>query len=159
MIALTLTLAVAMTLGLGSASQTPSVLPASQPPTPPSKQSVEQELAPQLLSVRRIFVDSFGDEPIARQLRDMIIAGLAESKKFVLTENKERTDAVLKGTALEKTSQEARVSSEFTLAGRAAIQDSSAKTETINDARAAVRLVSRDGDVIWSTTQESRGAK
>jgi len=32
-------------------------------------------------------------------------------------------------------------------------------TETVNDARLAVRLVSQDGDVIWSTTQESTGAK
>ena len=30
---------------------------------------------------------------------------------------------------------------------------------TIDDARITVRLVDPDGDVIWSTTQESRGAK
>lgn len=29
----------------------------------------------------------------------------------------------------------------------------------INDARLAVRLVSGDGDVIWATTKESKGAK
>jgi hypothetical protein len=32
-------------------------------------------------------------------------------------------------------------------------------TETINEARVAVRLVNSDGDVIWTTTQESKGAK
>jgi len=32
-------------------------------------------------------------------------------------------------------------------------------TETVNDARLAVRLVAADGDVIWRTTQESLGAK
>ena len=37
--------------------------------------------------------------------------------------------------------------------------DSSLNTETINEARVAVRLVNADGDVIWTTTQESRGAK
>ena len=39
------------------------------------------------------------------------------------------------------------------------IDDSTVSTETITEARLAVRLVSSDGDVIWSTTQESRGAK
>ena len=32
-------------------------------------------------------------------------------------------------------------------------------TETINDARLAVRLVASDGDVIWATTKDSKGAK
>ena len=32
-------------------------------------------------------------------------------------------------------------------------------TETVTDARLAVRLVAADGDVIWRTTQESQGAK
>jgi len=32
-------------------------------------------------------------------------------------------------------------------------------TERRHEAFAAVRLVNRDGDVIWSTTQESKGAK
>lgn len=37
--------------------------------------------------------------------------------------------------------------------------DSSLNTETINNARVVIRLVSQDGDVIWTTTQESKGAK
>jgi hypothetical protein len=37
--------------------------------------------------------------------------------------------------------------------------DSSVNTETINEARVAVRLVNPDGDVIWTSTQESKGAK
>ena len=32
-------------------------------------------------------------------------------------------------------------------------------TETINEARVAVRLIDQDGDVIWTSTQESKGAK
>ena len=39
------------------------------------------------------------------------------------------------------------------------ISDLQASVETVNDARMAVRLVSTDGDVVWSTTQESKGAK
>ena len=37
--------------------------------------------------------------------------------------------------------------------------DSSVNTETINEARVAVRLVNSEGDVIWTSTQESKGAK
>jgi hypothetical protein len=37
--------------------------------------------------------------------------------------------------------------------------DSSVNTETVNEARVAIRLVSPDGDVIWTSTQESKGAK
>ncbi|MFB3917088.1 MAG: hypothetical protein ACE14M_10190 [Terriglobales bacterium] len=40
-----------------------------------------------------------------------------------------------------------------------AADDSTASTETIDHARLAVRLVSADGDVIWASTQESKGAK
>ena len=42
---------------------------------------------------------------------------------------------------------------------RAAADDSVASTETLHEARVAVRLVGTDGDVIWTTTQESKGAK
>jgi hypothetical protein len=37
--------------------------------------------------------------------------------------------------------------------------DSSVNTETVNEARIAIRLVDPDGDVIWTSTQESKGAK
>jgi hypothetical protein len=36
---------------------------------------------------------------------------------------------------------------------------STSQVNTVNDARASVRLVNSDGDVIWTTTQESKGAK
>jgi len=39
------------------------------------------------------------------------------------------------------------------------IDDSQSSIETVNDARASVRLISKDGDMVWSTTQESKGAK
>ncbi|HEY1767799.1 MAG TPA: hypothetical protein VGG26_09090, partial [Terracidiphilus sp.] len=44
-------------------------------------------------------------------------------------------------------------------ATQAAINDSSVNTESIDNAHASVRLVTGDGDVIWTTTQESTGAK
>ena len=38
-------------------------------------------------------------------------------------------------------------------------QESTRIAERKHEATAAVRLVSKDGDVLWSTTQESLGAK
>jgi hypothetical protein len=140
-----------------------------------------------LLRVKRIYVDGFGEDSIAKQIQATIIDSLNASKRFVVTENKEKADAILRGTGLEKTSQEVHAHSEATAVGTAAgsqsgslsgsggtisgsssggfvahsaaIEDSNFSTETINDARVAVRLVDRDGDVIWSTTQESKNAK
>ena len=39
------------------------------------------------------------------------------------------------------------------------VDESSRSTERKHEATAAIRLVNRDGDVVWSTTQESQGAK
>jgi len=116
-----------------------------------------------LLKVKRIFVDSFGDDAIAREVQSMIVSSLVATSEFKVTENRERADAILKGVAIEKTSQELHAYSEGTaVAGRnggAAVKDSSANTETVQDAKIAVRLVDLNGDVIWTSTQESKGAK
>jgi hypothetical protein len=156
---------------------------------PPDK--IDPEIAEKFLHVKRIYVDSFGDDKESKQLQAMVINALSETKLFIVTENKEKADAVLRGTGLEKTSQELHAIGEATAVGAAAAshsssingsvvngngsisgssqggaiaksmatQDSQASTETVNDARLAVRLVSSDGDVLWSTTQESKGAK
>jgi curli biogenesis system outer membrane secretion channel CsgG len=140
-----------------------------------------------LLKVKRIYVDSFGDDMVSRELQSMIVSGLVATKRFKVTENRERADAVFKGVALERTSQELHAYGESTAVGGASggshseingaggvisgsssggfiarhlgTSDSSVNTETINEARIAVRLVNPDGDVIWTTTQESKGAK
>ena len=144
-----------------------------------------------LLKVKRVFVDSFGDDPVSKELQSMIVSALVASKRFKVTENRERADAILKGIALEKTSQELHAFGESTSVGGASgashgqvsgnvvngtgsvsgsstggfisrhmgTSDSSVNTETVNEARIAVRLVNPDGDVIWTSTQESKGAK
>jgi curli biogenesis system outer membrane secretion channel CsgG len=153
----------------------------------PSTTSADQELAGKLAKVKRIYVESFGDDLLSKQAQAMVIDALTKTHKFIVTEKKENADAILKGTGLEKTSQELHATSEATSVGGAAgshsgsingnngtlsgsssggfvsrsagIADSQASTETISEARMAVRLVSTDGDVLWSTTQESKGAK
>lgn len=124
----------------------------------PSKTEPAVE-AVQLSAVRRIFVESFGDDPISKEMQSMIVSSLVGMKKFVVTENPRRADAILKGVALEKTSQEVHSYSEGTAVRQAAINDSSLHTETLNEAKLSIRLVNADGDVIWTTTQESKGAK
>ncbi len=119
----------------------------------------EPDPADKLVGVKRIYVDTFGDDPNSKQIQAMLISNLAASKRFVITENKDRADAILRGTGLEKTSQELHSTSESTAVGSAATADSASHTETVDDARIAVRLVDREGDVIWTTTQESKGAK
>lgn len=169
-----------LALLLQAAGPAPQASPAS--PTPPEQKAAvsatsAEDLTPEqrLLKVKRIFVESFGDDPISKQIHAMVITGLTETKRFIVTENKDRADAILKGTGLEKTSQEVHAYSESTAAGgfgasvvgntaaavghAAGISDAATHTETINDARIAVRLVDRDGDVIWTTAQESKGAK
>jgi hypothetical protein len=158
---------------------------------PVSAEANASALNAKLLIVTRIYVDDFGADPVAKQIQAMVINSISESKRFIITENKDKADAILKGTALEKTSTEyhglsdkavaasshsgysdnvsgsasggtASVSGSahaFHIGSLAGADDSTASSETINDARVAVRLVAADGDVIWSTTQESHGAK
>lgn len=161
------------------AAASPSTLgnpPAQMPPE--CAQWVQAAKPPAVTSikdVKRIFVDSFGDDPIAQQIQAMVVAELMKSDKFVVTENRAKADAFLKGTGLEKTSIEAHSYESDTAAGHvgggfvgnsgsfgggaAAIKDANASTVTVNDARASVRLVNQDGDVLWATAQESKGAK
>lgn len=143
------------------------LLQATQTPastTPPSTQAAGQRVpVADLAGVRRIYVDSFGEDAKSKEMQSMIVSALVSSKRFIVTENREHADAILKGVATEKTSQELHATKESTIAASAArgaaISDSSVSTETIDQARVAVRLVNADGDVIWTTTQESKGAK
>jgi len=93
----------------------------------------------------------------------MVVSALVGTNQFKVTENRDRADAILKGVAIEKTSQELHAYSEGTAVGTrngaAGIKDSSANTETLQEAKVAVRLVDTDGDVIWTSVQESKGAK
>ena len=112
-----------------------------------------------LLKVKRIYVDSFGDDAISRELQAMIVSALVATKRFKVTENRDRADAILRGVALAKSSQELHSYGESTAVGRGAISDSSSHTETRNEAKASIRLISSVGDVIWTTVQESKGGK
>jgi len=142
----------------------------------------QEDLSKQLLSVKRIYVDRLTGGETAAQMRDLIIASLHGSKLYVLTENPERADAVLRGAAEDliytdqfQSSDSVDLRSDVSTSGRSnrtysgsrsgsisvgvGDKDSTDIRERKHEALATVRLVNKDGDVIWSTTQESNGAK
>jgi len=163
-----------------------SLAPAPTRVEPPA---VEQENMRQLLMVRRVFVDRFSGGETAAQMRDMIISSLQNSKLFVITENQDKADTILRGSAEDLVFNEVHTSSESlnvhsslgtsttdeaeALRGGTRTEDhtgrnfglgagdseSSHSVERRHEANAAIRLVNKDGDVIWSTTQESLGGK
>src|SRR6266568_6544904 len=142
---------------------------------PPSMEDSGQR---QLLSVRRVFVDRLTGGETAAQMRDILINSLEGAKLFVITENQERADTVLRGAAEDLVFTETHSSSEGLNArmnvgagrqssssrgayGGAGVGETESEhsTDRRHEAIAAVRLVNKEGDVIWSTTQESLGAK
>jgi len=134
-----------------------------------------------LLEVKRIYVAQLSGGTQAEALRELIIASLDSTKLFVLTENQERADAILKGAADDHTFEDTFDSTDGINSRENVGKYSSGSTtlakgggygglgigeneshhikERKHEAYAAVRLCNRDGDVLWSTTQESLGAK
>jgi hypothetical protein len=139
---------------------------------------VEENGLRQLLSITRVYVDRLTGGETAAQFRDILISSLEGSKLFILTENQDRADVTLRGAAEDlvftdvhsaSDSVNARVNlstGRTTSASRGPAagigvgeSESDHSTERRHEAIAAVRLVNKDGDVIWSTTQESLGAR
>ena len=139
--------------------------------------SISAPASPGLLQIRRIYVAELTGGQGARALRELIISGINTTGLFVLTDNPDRADAVLKGAADDKVFQDTFDSSSAEsdrengslssgllsnkIAGgiAAADKESHRIKERKHEAYATVRLCSHDGDVLWSTTQESLGAK
>jgi len=133
-----------------------------------------------LLNVRRVYVGQLTGGAQAEALRDLIIASLNATKLFVLTDNEARADAVLKGAADDNTFTDTydtydgmsghdslgktgtALSTKIgSLTGGSAMSENEShhSKERKHEAYATVRLCNKDGDVLWSTTQESLGAK
>lgn len=177
-----------LALGLFQTSAGASPAPIqNETPSPAAAPTVETSKSAALAKIKRIYVDSFGDDAVSKQLQSMVIDSLTKSPRFIVTESKERADVILKGVGTEKTHQELHSTSEGTSVGTAGggehgevhasngslsgshdggffarklgISDAQSSTETIDNVRLAVRLVSPDGDVVWSSVKESHGAK
>jgi hypothetical protein len=136
-----------------------------------------------LADVKRVYVDQLGGGKTSDQFRDMLIAAIQTTGLFVLTENPEHADATLRGSGDDLIFSEEHnssdsigvhanagsgsssralnsgVSSNSTSGIGVTDSENSKITERRHEATGSVRLVSKDGDVIWSTTQESNGGK
>ncbi len=148
------------------------------------EQTPEEQSAEQLSKVRRIYIAILTGGDAALQLRDLLMTSLHNSKQFVITEDEDKADAILKGagdddvftdtfqsseginahTQISAGSSEGLrnySSSSSNRSGGLSIgeNDSRRDEERKHEAIATVRLVSKDGDVIWSATAESLGAK
>ncbi len=132
-----------------------------------------------LLTVNMVYVDPLNGNSGAQQIRDMLIGSLHRTGLFVITEDQEQADAFLRGSAENlaysdyyrsyeglrvrgsaSSSERDSGESEFQSGsfGVGDIQNSS-RRERKHEAVAAIRLVLRSGEVIWSTTKESPGGK
>jgi hypothetical protein len=148
------------------------------------EQTPEEQSAEQLSKVRRIYIAILTGGDAALQLRDLLMTSLHNSKQFIITEDEDKADAVLKGAGDDDVFTDTYQSSEG-INARSQIgassseglrnyansssshsggltigeNDSRRTEERKHEAIATVRLVSKDGDVIWSATAESLGAK
>ena len=139
---------------------------------------------PSLGHVRRIYIEPLTGGDTSNQMRDMIIAALQNSKLFTITDNLERADAFLRGSSDDKVFTDEHSTNDSigfhatTGSGSSANStygtgssshqnngagitdsESSHTNERRHEASASIRLVDLNGDVIWSTTQESAGGK
>ncbi|HEY3837862.1 MAG TPA: hypothetical protein VGL72_14875, partial [Bryobacteraceae bacterium] len=142
--------------------------------------AVEPSELEQLLGIKRVFVDKLDGDETALQMRDMIISALQQTHLFIVTENQERADAFLRGSSEDLVFTEQHSSSDGvnaqvhassgssaykggsfnkSIGGGMGENESSHSVERRHEASAAIRLVNKDGDVIWSSTQESQGSK
>jgi hypothetical protein len=148
------------------------------------EQTPEQQAAEQLSKVRRIYISILTGGDAALQIRDLLITSLHNSKQFVITEDEDKADAILKGagdddvfTDTFQSSEGINAHSQISSGSSEGLRnysssssnhaggltvgenDSRRTEERKHEAIATVRLVSKDGDVIWSATAESLGAK
>jgi hypothetical protein len=148
------------------------------------EQTPEEQAAEQLTKVRCIYIAILTGGDAALQIRDLLMTSLHNSKLFIITEDEDKADAVLKGAGDDDVFTDTHQSSDGINArtqigagsseglrnysssssnhsGSMSIgeNESSRTEERKHEAIATVRLVSKDGDVIWSATAESLGAK
>jgi hypothetical protein len=130
-----------------------------------------------IVTMRRVFVAPFGGGETAAQLRDMIISALQGAHVVQLTEKEERAEVVLKGSGedlvytedhsstdnlnIHTNSSESGTSTKgYSSKGISAGEnESNHSSERKHECSAAIRLVNKQGDVIWSATKESQGGK
>src|SRR5579871_1050404 len=160
--------------------------PIEKPPAPvPAEDRTAEEAGDaQLARVRRIYIDTLTGGDAALKIRDLLMTSLQKSKLFVITEDEDKADAVLKGSAGDEVFNETHQSSDginaHTQFGTSESEglrnysnsssshsggmsigenESTRSEEHKHEALVTVRLVNKDDDVVWSATAESLGGK
>lgn len=153
-------------------------------PAPDDNTPPEVVTATQLAKVRRIYIATLTGGDPAIQIRDLLITSLQNSKLFLITEDEDKADAVMKGsgdddvfTDTHQYSDGLNAHTQFGAASSEGLRnysntsenhsgglsigenESRRSEERKHEAIVTVRLVSKDDDVIWSATAESLGAK
>lgn len=136
--------------------------------------------ATSLREVKRLCVEEFDGDANAPQLRAMLIDEVHRMGAFVITENPANADAYIRGFAEDLVYSEThsrdenattRGSGSISTGGytrnRASASQSAGGSSSVRDrsetrrheALLTVRIVNKDGDVLWSASAESRGGK
>ncbi len=159
--------------------------PAKAPPkssaaqAPPPAPAPEPAVDRRMLEVRRVCIQRFGEDALGFQVQEMVIARLFEARRFTLTENCDNADFILKGTITERSDRAFRSESEgvgfdarasasesdrqgsvsASHTARGSSHESLASSEVKVQAAVTLRVVARDGEILWATSQESAGGK
>ncbi len=144
----------------------------------PATPSLKEAQLLKLLEIKAVFVDPLNGTG-SGEIRDMLIGSLHRTGLFLVVEDEERADAFVRGAAEDLIYSEyynrrdglnvrGSASSSERESGESACSaasfgigdtESSSSRQRKHEALAAVRLVLSNGEVIWSSTQESSGAK
>lgn len=138
------------------------------------------EPANRLAGVKRLCVGKImGDAETAPVVQEVAIGGLYASQKFAVTENCEKADAVLKGAVMMKSTMKARSEAEESALGAivGSVRADAAGvsggvggvgmsgSEALSSAEkgwqatVSLRLVDREGEVLWAGSWDSPGGK
>jgi hypothetical protein len=148
-------------------------------------QAVELKVPPVALAqVRRIYVDMLAGGAVGEQMRDILIASIQATGMFAVTDNPDRADAILRGSTDEAVFTDehhatdslgfhvsdgkgsssraimgAAVSNQSNMSAGITDSQTNISKERRHEARASVRLINADGDIVWSAMMESGGGK
>jgi len=137
-----------------------------------------------LLRIRRLYIERLGGGEAADQIRDMIIAAVHRAGLFQITEDPDRADAIMRGSAEDliytethdyreginvrgavslgsssRSSSSSRRSGGIYASSTIGQDEGARSSERRHEASVAVRIIDAEGDVIWSAVGESRGTK
>ena len=121
----------------------------------PDDATPEEEAAQQLAKVRRIYISVLTGGDAALQIRDLLMTSLQRSKQFIITEDEDKADAVLKGSGDDDVFTDTHQSSEGI---NAHSQFGAGESEATGTARAAAAIIRAASRSARTTAADRRNA-